>query len=369
MTPVNNWEAPVSKAKSLPSLVAFFSGLGTRSGGIGMAASLAWDALSSAYVGGIDMLSGVCYGALEVAGDAESYRPTQVRSKAHAVLATLRLRGKGRLLLFWHVGLLKLLPFVKTRRSTTVLALMGIEAWRPPGRFTDRLLGKVELFLAISDHTWSRFCQVNPRLSGKPHRTVYLGLGSPVENPMQPEPTPTTVMISRLARSEDYKGHREVILAWPSVLKRLPEARLWIVGDGDLRADLERLVAQEGLESHAQFWGWVQEDEKERLITRARCLALPSRGEGFGLVYLEAMRLGRPCLVSTLDAGREVVNPPEAGIAVDPSNPEMLADGLCELMTPGKKWDQWSRQAKQRYDNHFTAEHFQRRLLHALGLE
>ena len=93
---------------------------------------------------------------------------------------------------------------------------------------------------------------------------------------------------------------------------------------------------------------------------------MPSRADGFGLVYLEAMRLGRPCLVSTLDAGREVVNPPEAGLAADPDNPHDLAEAICRLLTPGPDWGIWSRQARVRYESRFTARHFQERLIAAL---
>jgi phosphatidylinositol alpha-1,6-mannosyltransferase len=176
-------------------------------------------------------------------------------------------------------------------------------------------------------------------------------------------------MIGRMARDEGYKGHREVIEAWPLVLELLPDARLWIVGEGNLKPELIKLVIDQGLSDRVRFWGWVSEVEKQRLLTRAHCLALPSRGEGFGLVYLEAMRLGRPCLVSISDAGREVVDPPQAGVAVNPQDANSLAEALCRLMDRGPQWDQWSREAKKRYETLFTAEHFQRRLLRALGLD
>jgi glycosyltransferase involved in cell wall biosynthesis len=93
---------------------------------------------------------------------------------------------------------------------------------------------------------------------------------------------------------------------------------------------------------------------------------MPSRGEGFGLVYLEAMRLGRPCLVSTHDAGQEVVRPPEAGLAADVDNPRELANALCRLLEDGPEWQAWSEQARKRYLSAFTARHFQARLLQAL---
>jgi len=173
-------------------------------------------------------------------------------------------------------------------------------------------------------------------------------------------------MLSRLSKGEDYKGHREVINAWPRVLEKTPDAELWIAGDGDLRSDLERLVAEQGLQNKVRFWGHVAEEKKQQLLEQSRCLLMPSRGEGFGLVYLEAMRLGRPCLVSTLDAGREVVNPPEAGLSADPDNNEELAGTICPLLADGPEWHQWSTQARRRYEENFTAKHFQERLLAAL---
>jgi glycosyltransferase involved in cell wall biosynthesis len=173
-------------------------------------------------------------------------------------------------------------------------------------------------------------------------------------------------MLSRLSKREDYKGHREVINVWARVLEQTPDAELWIAGDGDLRCDLEQLVAERGVQNNVRFWGQVAEEMKQQLLQRCRCLVMPSRAEGFGLVYLEAMRLGRPCLVSTLDAGKEVVNPPEAGLAADPDNQEELARAICRLLADGAEWRQWSTQARRRYEENYTARHFQERLVAAL---
>ena len=182
-----------------------------------------------------------------------------------------------------------------------------------------------------------------------------------------PSRTPIAVMISRLVRSEDYKGHREVIDAWPHVVERVSGAELWIVGDGDLRTDLETVVRDRGVANHVRFLGTLPDAAKDEALIRARCLLMPSRGEGFGLVYLEAMRVGRPCLVSTLDAGREVINPPEAGLAVDPADTGGVADAISRLLTPGEEWDGWSIRARRRYEERFTAVHFEQRLVTALS--
>jgi phosphatidylinositol alpha-1,6-mannosyltransferase len=226
---------------------------------------------------------------------------------------------------------------------------------------------KTDLFLSNSDHTWNRFLEFHPELTAAPHRTVHLGIGEPFLLPVPPpDQTPAALMIGRMQRDEGYKGHREMIEAWPLVTQSIPAAELWIVGGGDLRPELEQLAQSLGMSHSVRFFGAVPDAAKDDLIRRCRVLALPSAGEGFGLVYLEAMRMGRPCLVSHLDAGKEVVNPPEAGLAVDLGDPAQIAAATLKLLGSGPDWDQISARAKHRYESRFTATHFENRLLLAL---
>lgn len=292
------------------------------------------------------------------------------RARASAVAQAVAMPASTRLVLVWHLDLVPLLTVLRTRRATVTVFLLGIEAWRPVPPLVRRILlshrFQVRL-LAISGYTWDRFRAVNPDLGALAHCVVPLGIGCAVPSrPGVPEGPPTALMLGRMARRERYKGHAEVLVAWSRVMARLPEARLWVAGDGDLRPELEGLAGRLGLGTSVRFLGQVSEAAKQDLIERCRALALPSRGEGFGLVYAEAMRLGRPCLVGPADGGREVVNPPEAGLAADPADPEALAGALCRLLTPGRQWDEWSAAAEARYRAHFTATHFQRRLAETL---
>jgi phosphatidylinositol alpha-1,6-mannosyltransferase len=334
-------------------------------GGVETSARVAWRGivncgLRSAYL--------FCFGSKGEAPDDDSGGQTvYAASKVGSVIAALGTRWPVRLVLVWHLGLLKLLPFFRIPDARVVLFLHGIEAWRPQSWMTRTLLRRVALYLSNSDHTWQRFLSFNPHLRDAPHRTVHLGIGSPIATAVPvPAHPPAILMLGRLLRGENYKGHREMIEAWPLVQRRIPDAQLWIAGDGDLRQDLEEMVRAGGLDGRIRFWGQVSEEEKQSLLARARCLALPSRAEGFGLVYLEGVRMGRPCLVSTADAGREVVNPPEAGLAADPSDLQQVAEAVCRLLTLGPEWDRWSLQARRRYERHFTAVQFQQRLVTAL---
>jgi phosphatidyl-myo-inositol dimannoside synthase len=298
---------------------------------------------------------------------AVDFTDLMFESKFAAILAATRWRPRIQTVLIWHLALLRLLPFFRLQDARIAVFLHGIEAWRRQDWLTRKLLRGVDLFLSNSDYTWGRFVSIHPEVASTAHRSLHLGIGAPLKEaiPCTSWP-PAVLMISRLIRSEDYKGHRTLIAAWPRVLKRISNAELWIAGEGNLRTDLEITAKNLGLANHVRFCGKISEAEKEMLLTRCRCLALPSRAEGFGLVYLEAMRMGRPCLVSTVDAGREVVNPPQAGLAANPDDPQELADSICKLLSDGPEWDHWSTQARRRYEEYFTAEHFQQRLLSAL---
>ncbi len=297
-----------------------------------------------------------------------SYEPGRW-SRTNLVLKLIRNRPTAKVILVWHLDLLKLVPFLNGTASRVILFLHGIEAWKRQDLLTRLGLRKVDLFLSNSEYTWRRFVSYNPEFTSVPHQTVHLGIGAAARRPVPaPAARPIALMIGRLFRSESYKGHRQMIEAWPLILTRMPDAELWIAGEGDLRTELEQLASSLGLSARIRFFGAVSEGEKQQLLEQCRCLVLPSCGEGFGLVYLEAMRLGRPCLVSNQDAGREVVNPPEAGLAADPSNLPELAAATQRLLTLDDEWSRRATRARARYENRFTGPQFQHRLVQALPM-
>jgi phosphatidylinositol alpha-1,6-mannosyltransferase len=314
---------------------------------------------------GRDAFNGILGAVGEAHAHAFSYQPGT--SKARAVLQVLVGRKKPHVILVWHLHLLKLVPFIANAGSRVILFLHGIEAWRRHDPVMQFLLRNVGLFVSNSDHTWGRFLTCNPGFRDVPHKTVHLGTGTPLDG-LTPivSNSSAVLMVGRLSASEDYKGHRQVIDAWPSVTERVPGAELWIAGEGDLRPQLETLARERVRDGAVRFFGRLPDAEKEQLLRKCRCLAMPSRGEGFGLVYLEAMRMGRPCIVSDVDAGREVVNPPEAGLAVNAEDSSQIVEAITRLLTPGRDWDGFSDRARGRYEQQFTAAHFHRRLADAV---
>lgn len=338
-----------------------FSGLDPKQGGVQVSALTVLPAFENG------ALRGIVYGSDPTDSLGRVSSAVIESSKARLIGRILTQNWKSDVVVIWHVGMLKLLPFLRGFRGKIILFLHGIELWRPLGWYTNRLLRRVDLFLSNSDYTWERFLEYSPFLRGRPHITVPLGVGEPLQEEISPPgEVPSAVILGRIERGEGYKGHQELISAWRGVLANVPNARLNIVGDGDLRPELERQVESTGLANHIHFHGRVSESVKAGLLADARCLAMPSRGEGFGLVYLEAMRIGRPCLVSDCDAGREVVNPPEAGLAVNVKDGAAVSAAVGRLLSDGAEWRNWSAAARTRYQTHFTAASFLDRIRNVL---
>ncbi|MFO0935061.1 MAG: glycosyltransferase family 4 protein [Gemmataceae bacterium] len=346
--------------------VGMFSGLDPVDGGIQVSGRLAWNAISQPNTSEF-----ICYGGTgDLAGLTSALNPVVNHNRLWLLMRLLKRNWNRHGVLVWHLRLLKLLKFMRGFRGKVVVYLHGIESWQEQSADVCRLLDRVDHFLSNTQFTWDRFLTYHPRLAHKTHTVVPLGMGSPwIGTTPRPDTKPIAVILGRMLKSEDYKGHRELINAWPLVLERTPHAELWIAGEGDLKPELEKMTQQKSLSQAIRFLGRINEEEKQKLLIQSRCLAMPSRGEGFGLVYLEAMRLGRPCLVSNQDAAREVVLPPQAGLAVDPGDLTAMALAMSALLSPGPAWDELSKSSRMLYESQFTASHFIDRLRKAVGFD
>ena len=187
------------------------------------------------------------------------------------------------------------------------LWMCGIEAWEDMRPSAGRAYRDADLVLAISQHTLRRFEALHGALPQA--RVCLLGTETdeapPSSAPRQWGP-PTVLILGRIAKAEAGKGHAQLIQAWPQVVARIPAARLLIAGGGDDLPAIRGLAIASPVASNIEVLGFVPEDALESLWARADVFAMPSRSEGFGLVFIEAMRHGIPVIASTQDAGCEV---------------------------------------------------------------
>lgn len=269
-----------------------------------------------------------------------------------------------------HVHLAPLaLPLVK-RGAQLAVVLCGIEAWAPLSGLRTRALEHATLLLAISQHTIDRFKRANPVFNNKVVRPCLLGIpGSDLTVAHQPATTePFALIVGRLSSQERYKGHDSLLEIWREATKGCPAARLVIVGDGDDRARLENKAKELGVMDAVSFLGKVSHDKLESLYRDCRFFVMPSSEEGFGLVFLEAMRAGKACIAGK-GAAEEIVEDGVTGVVVPAQDRSALLTALTRLFRAPELCEHMGHAGYARYLTHFTQAHFEKRLLGALELQ
>lgn len=135
-----------------------------------------------------------------------------------------------------------------------------------------------------------------------------------------------------IGRLSEQKGHSILIEAYRLLKARGIRPRLVLVGDGDLRPEIERVIAEHGLESQIDLTGWGDEEAVRAAITGSRAMVLPSFAEGLPVVIMEAMALERPVITTYVAGIPELVRNGVDGLLVPAGDAAALADAIEKLM-------------------------------------
>lgn len=252
-------------------------------------------------------------------------------------------------------------------RLRYVLIAHGIEVWRPYTGLERRALRGAERILCISDYTRRQLRRFDPQLD--PARLVV------VPNTMDPffappalstDGTPSLrgpriLTVARLTSHDIYKGVDTLIEALPLLRRTLPLAHLRIVGGGDDAPRLQALARRLGVEDSCHFTGIIDDAALRAEYAACDLFALPSRKEGFGLVYLEAMIHGKACLGARAGGVPEVIDD-SVGALADYGNIPEIAAALIDLVRHPR-----SKAAIRLRAESFAYPEFRRRLAEALA--
>ncbi len=150
------------------------------------------------------------------------------------------------------------------------------------------------------------------------------------------------------------KGHLVLLRALAQARGRVPGATLAVAGRGPLEPALRTYARELGLEGAVDFLGFVSPVQKA--IDRAAIVVVPSIGEGFGMVALEAMERARPVIASAVGGLPEIVVDGETGIVVPPGDAEALADAIVRLAGDLDTAEAMGRRARERALGEFPPE-------------
>jgi glycogen(starch) synthase len=129
------------------------------------------------------------------------------------------------------------------------------------------------------------------------------------------------------------KGFQLALEAMPRLVQEVPGTRFLVAGSGTHEAELRRQAADLGLDDHGTFLGWIGDDVLHSLYRIADVCVVPSIYEPFGLVALEAMASGCPCIVADTGGLREVVPHEEAGLRFRARDPQALGEMVERVLT------------------------------------
>ena len=235
----------------------------------------------------------------------------------------------------------------------------GIEVWENAPRRHTLLAHRASMLLSNSAYTRDRAFRTLGHL--KTVRVCWLGTED--DNPpaySRRIERPRVLVVGRMV--EGYKGHDELIRCWPKVVSKIKDAQLVIAGTGPLLAHYMKMAENTVSDpDRIVFRGFVSDDRLSEEFSQATIFALPSRGEGFGLVYIEAMRHNVPVLGSIHDAAAEINVDGQTGYNVDLDKPDDLADRIIYLLTNSSAAATLGANAFHRWQQHFRFSAFSQR--------
>lgn len=145
----------------------------------------------------------------------------------------------------------------------------------------------------------------------------------------------TLIYVGRLTKA---KNVEDVIKAFLLVNKKIPACHLWIVGGADDMQYLNKLKKE--VNNRVKFWGFVTDEEKEKLMAESHLLVHASLTEGWGLVIIEAAAMGTPAVVYNVPGLSESVVNDKTGVVCSKNTPEEMAKQILGLLSNNKKYQE-----------------------------
>jgi glycosyltransferase involved in cell wall biosynthesis len=237
-------------------------------------------------------------------------------------------------------------PIAKMIRQLTrvpyVLVAHGIDVWQLSSPAVKRALYTADKVLAVSRYTRDRLSaetgirpdhiELLPNAVSSERFTIGPKPRRLLEQLRLEAETPVILTVCRLAAAERYKGYDQIIKALPKILSAVPNAHYVLVGSGPDRPRVEKLIRESGLQSNITLTGYVADEELADYYNLCDIFAMPSKAEGFGIVYLEALACGKPVLAGNRDGSRDALVDGELGLLVDADDIDEIAGEIIRVL-------------------------------------
>jgi phosphatidylinositol alpha-1,6-mannosyltransferase len=289
------------------------------------------------------------------------------KSKSRLLRTYLKLifQTKYDLIIFGHVYLSPLALFARLLHPGVKYVVMtyGVEVWHPLSRIQRYALGHANTVLAISDYTGEQLVKHRSAAADK-IRIFPCTLDPYWQFDVAPEKEaggpPVILSVTRMNVNDRYKGIDNVILSLPAVVSEVGPLEYKVIGEGDDVPRLRALAAGLGVSRYLSFAGPMSEAELRSQYQRCSLFVLPSRKEGFGIVFLEAMAFRKAVVGGAHGGTPSVVKDGETGLLVDNDDVPGIARSIIKLLKDDDRRSRFGNAGHERVVSQFTFDHFER---------
>ena len=251
----------------------------------------------------------------------------------------------------WVIGHMNLAPIGYLRKlifpsRRLIMICHGIEVFQPLKGIKKKILQKADMILAVSSHTKSEL--ILKQNVAEEKIVLFPNTLDPFfklpENFNKPDylkkryhisEEKILLTVARLSSSEGYKGYDQVLNTIPQLLKSGQDVKYILCGKADATEEtrIRNLIQKLEIESHVVLTGFIPENELVDHYLLSDVFVMPSNGEGFGIVYLEAMACGREVVAGNKDGGTEALQFGKLGTLVDPDDQQDLLKGISNALS------------------------------------
>jgi len=264
------------------------------------------------------------------------------------VLKTLSTARKPDILIISHINLAIIGLLIKTINPKCKIWLVahGIEVWRPLSLFKNLFLKHCDKIVCVSNFTKQQMInrhQVNPDVCIVLNNAVdpFMKLPEIFAKPdnllkryhLTPG-NPVIFTLTRLASTEQYKGHDHVIKVISKLKSSFPEIKYILSGQYDHKEEIriQKLITEYKVDEQVILTGFIDENELPGYFLLADLFVLPSKKEGFGIVFIEALACGLPVICGNADGSIDAICNGELGKAINPDDLTELEMAITEYL-------------------------------------
>ena len=284
------------------------------------------------------------------------------RSKLQFIIQSLKIKPKIDTLIVGHLHLAPLALALKTlgKINKYFVILHGIEAWQQASFLQRKGLLGASKIIATSHFTATECPNYNAIPSERfeiiplcaDERKIIPSVNFKLAGSFK------LLCVARQDKSERYKGFEQLFHALVSLKDSHPAIHLNLIGNGNDQERLKQVTFQLGITEQVTFWGALSDEELAAAYADCDVFTMPSKKEGFGIVFLEAMRQGKPCIGGNHGGTPDVIEHQKSGFLVNYDDISMLAKKISALADDANLCIKMGKQGKQLVMTKFSKQAF-----------